>query len=50
MKLKVRKSSIARKLSAIRSFFKYLNREGVLTTDPARLIATPRQEKGSLPS
>ena len=45
MKLKVRKSSIARKLSAIRSFFKYLNREGVLTTDPARLIATPRQEK-----
>jgi integrase/recombinase XerC len=45
MKLKVRKSSIARKLSAIRSFFKYLNREGVLTTDPARLVATPRQEK-----
>lgn len=45
MKLKVRKSSIARKLSAIRSFFKYLNREGVLTTDHARLIATPRQEK-----
>jgi integrase/recombinase XerC len=45
MKLKVRKSSIARKLSAIRSFFKYLNREGVLTKDPARLVATPRQEK-----
>ena len=32
MKLKVRKSSIARKLSAIRSFFKYLVREGILTT------------------
>jgi integrase/recombinase XerC len=45
MKLKARKSSIARKLSAIRSFFKYLNREGVLTKDPARLVATPRQEK-----
>lgn len=45
LKLKVRKSSIARKLSAIRSFFKYLNREGVLTKDPARLVATPRQEK-----
>jgi site-specific recombinase XerD len=28
MKLKVSKSSIARKLSAVRSFFKYLNREG----------------------
>jgi integrase/recombinase XerC len=45
MKLKVRKSSIARKLSAIRSFFKYLVREGILTTNPARLVATPRQEK-----
>src|SRR3990172_3956517 len=45
MKLKVRKSSIARKLSAIRTFFKYLNREGILTKNPARLIATPRREK-----
>ena len=45
VKLKVRKSSIARKLSAIRSFFKYLNRAGLLQNNPARLIATPRQEK-----
>jgi integrase/recombinase XerC len=45
VKLKVRKSSIARKLSAVRSFFKYLNRQGVLKNNPARLIATPRQEK-----
>ncbi len=45
IKLKVRKTSIARKLSAVRSFFKYLNRQGVLTNNPARLIATPRQEK-----
>jgi integrase/recombinase XerC len=44
-KLKVAKSSIARKLSAIRSFFKYLNRESILTTNPARLVATPRREK-----
>ena len=45
VKLKVRKSSIARKLSAIRSFFKYLNRAGLLQNNPARLIATPRREK-----
>ncbi len=42
---KIRKSSLARKLSAIRSFFKFLYRQGIVTTDPARLIATPKQEK-----
>jgi integrase/recombinase XerC len=41
----VKKSSIARKLSAIRSFFRYLNREGLLTNNPARLVATPRRDK-----
>lgn len=45
MQGEVKKSSIARKLSAIRAFFKYLNREGVLTSNPARLVATPRREK-----
>lgn len=45
MQLKVKKSSIARKLSAIRTFFQYLNREGILTSNPARLVATPRREK-----
>ncbi len=45
----VKKSSIARKLSAIRAFFRYLNREGFLTSNPARLVATPRREK-RLPS
>jgi integrase/recombinase XerC len=45
MKLKMRKSSIARKLSAIRTFFKYLNREGILANNPARLVMTPRREK-----
>ncbi|HAS53699.1 MAG: tyrosine recombinase XerC [Nitrospirae bacterium GWC2_57_13] len=42
---KIKKTSIARKLSAIRSFFRYLNREGLLPDNPARLIATPRREK-----
>ncbi|HEX9860447.1 MAG TPA: tyrosine recombinase XerC [Nitrospirota bacterium] len=45
MKLKAGRSTIARKLSAIRSFFKYLNREGILASNPARLVATPRREK-----
>ncbi len=40
-----KKSSIARKLSAIRSFFRYLNREGIIKTNPARLVSTPRREK-----
>jgi len=45
MQGEVKKSSIARKLSAIRSFFRYLNRDGTLTSNPARLVATPRREK-----
>ena len=45
VKLKARKSSIARKLSAIRTFFRYLNREGILSNNPARLVATPKQDK-----
>ncbi len=45
MKLDIRKTSIARKLSTLRTFFKYLNRQGVLTANPARLVSTPRREK-----
>jgi integrase/recombinase XerC len=43
------RSSMARKLSAVRSWFRHLHREGIVTGNPARLIATPRQEK-RLPS
>jgi integrase/recombinase XerD len=39
---KYSRRTIARRLSAVRSLFAYLNREGVLTTDPAAVIATPR--------
>jgi len=49
VQLKISKTSIARKLSAIRSFFTYLNRQGILASNPARLVATPRREK-RLPS
>jgi integrase/recombinase XerC len=41
----LRKSSSARKLAGLRSFFRYLCREGRLAANPARAIQTPRQEK-----
>lgn len=37
------KVTIARKLSALRSFFRYLYREGHLDQNPAKLVRTPRQ-------
>ncbi len=39
------KSSIARKLAALRSFFKYCVRENLLTENPARLVPTPKLPK-----
>jgi len=39
------KSSIARKLAALRSFFKYCVREGHLKENPARLVPTPKLPK-----
>ena len=41
----LRKSSSARKLAGLRSFFRYLCREGRLAANPARSLQTPRQEK-----
>ena len=38
-----RKVTIARKLSVLRSFFRYLYREGHLDRNPAKLVRTPRQ-------
>lgn len=42
---RLEKSSIARKLAAIRSFFKFCVREGLLKQNPARLVATPKLPK-----
>ncbi len=42
---KNRRSTIARKLAALRTFFRFLVREGVLAANPGELVATPRQEK-----
>ena len=39
------KASAARKLSAIRAFGRYLRREGLLDTDPAALVGTPKREQ-----
>ena len=39
------KSSIARKLATLRSFFKYCVREGMLKENPARLVPTPKLPK-----
>jgi integrase/recombinase XerC len=42
---KLARSSIARELSALRSFFKFLVREGQVDVNPARSVATPKVEK-----
>ena len=41
----LRKTSTARKLASLRTFFRYLCREGVLETNPARVLLSPRLEK-----
>jgi integrase/recombinase XerC len=38
------KSSLGRKLAALRSLFKYLAREGVVPHSPAAAVVTPKQE------
>jgi integrase/recombinase XerC len=43
--LGLQKSSIARKLAAIRSLFKFSVREGMVIRNPARLVATPKLPK-----
>jgi integrase/recombinase XerC len=41
----LQKSSMARKLAALRSFFKFCAREGMIRDNPARLVATPKLPK-----
>ncbi len=45
---KLRKSSISRKLAAVRSFFRYLCMEGYVRKNPAKLVSSPKVPK-SLP-
>jgi site-specific recombinase XerD len=39
------RASVARKLSAVRSFARYLRREGAIDGDPATLVASPRLDE-----
>jgi integrase/recombinase XerC len=42
---KIRKVSVARKIAALRSFYRYLMREGMIAVNPADLVQLPRCEK-----
>jgi integrase/recombinase XerC len=42
---RLKRTTITRKIAALRSFFKYLLREGKIRFNPAELIQTPRSEK-----
>ncbi len=46
---KNKKATIARKLSAVRSFFRFLVKQGMISDDPTSSVLTPKQEK-SLPT
>ncbi len=40
-----KKTSVARKLASLRTFFQFLIREGKLEANPAKLVATPKIER-----
>jgi integrase/recombinase XerC len=42
---KKKKSSIHRKVASLRTFFRFLCREGILETNPAKLVSSPRVER-----
>lgn len=42
---KLARATVARHLSALRTFFKFLVREEVVEANPARTVATPKREK-----
>lgn len=41
----LKKTSTARKLSAVRSFFKFMEKHGVISGNPAETVLTPKQDK-----
>lgn len=44
-RLGIKRSSTARKLATLRTFFRYLHREGYVEKNPAKIVSTPKQEK-----
>ncbi len=45
----LKKTTLSRKTAALKSFFKFLHREGLIEHNPAELLSTPKKEK-HLPS
>src|SRR5206468_7302892 len=41
----VSRATVARKLASLRSFFRHLGRLGIVTGNPAAMVATPKLEK-----
>ena len=41
----VKRSTVARKLAAVRSFFRYLKRQGKIAANPTLGVSTPKQER-----
>lgn len=41
----LKRTTIARKLAALRSFFKYLTREGLISNNPLNKVSTPKVDK-----
>jgi integrase/recombinase XerC len=41
----IARASVARKLAALRTFFRFLLREGTIASNPARLVSTPRLDR-----
>ncbi|MBI5096402.1 MAG: site-specific integrase, partial [Nitrospirae bacterium] len=39
------KTSLARKVSALRTFFNYLCRESKMTSNPGKMVSTPKKER-----
>jgi integrase/recombinase XerC len=42
---RIKRTSVVRKLATLRTFFRYLKREGVIEKNPAKLVATPKGGK-----
>ncbi len=40
--IRITRSSVMRKLATLRTFFKYLKRQGVVSKNPAKMVATPK--------
>ncbi len=41
----LKKSTVSRRLATVRSFFKFLNREGIIKSNPARAVNAPKLPK-----